>query len=190
MKTTQFPSSLKAASLSGRLPSIRRALRSSFPTHFRGFSINRNRALDKRGIDGFLYVVGSRRLPVDVKCSSNNPPSDPSEWLIPLETYSCTESGNRGYLLSGGKLTRYVLWLYPNGEWLLLPFRSLAAVLRRFVEEWRKRYRVSRQRTDGYYETYYSECVFVPATVLVAAVTDHVRPHQPRFRVRSSLPIA
>ena len=42
---------------------------------------------------------------------------------LPLETWSCTERGTKGKdLLQGRKITRYVLWLYPTGRWVLLPF--------------------------------------------------------------------
>ena len=185
--TAEFNESVSSASLVGRLPSIREAFRMAFRSQYRGFFLSRNRFLDKKGLDGVLVLSGGRRFAVDVKCPTH--PTGAEEWALPLETWGCKERGDRGYLLSGGKITRYVLWFYPDENWLVLPFRSLAAVMRNHRENWSRRYRCSSQCTKGHYETYHSECVVVPATVVAAAVTEHVRQYQPAFKVRSSLPL-
>lgn len=186
---SEFKESVSSASLVSRLPSIREALCEAFGSQYCGFFLSRNRFLDKKGLDGVLILSGGRQFAVDVKCPKH-PPAPSEEWLLPVETWGCKERGDRGYLLSGGKITHYVLWLYPDENWLLLPFRSLAAVLRRHQVDWSRRYRRSTQSTKGHYETYHSECVLVPTAVVAAAVTGHARQYQAEFRVRSSLPIS
>lgn len=138
-------------------------------------------ALDKSGVD---FVVTLRRggtIGVDLKareegCSRywNDGPE------LALETWSvcpsATSAGKAGWTLDEAKATDYTMHTFHSSDSMeayVLPFQQLRTAFSRNVAEWSRRYRVARQ-SSGRWQ---SECVFVPARVVVdelnrAAVID------------------
>lgn len=118
---------------------------------------------DRSGTDWWVTRSCGRPLSVDAKVRQVDYSARGQDDLA-LETWSVVERSKPGWTRDETKKTDYILWLWTDtGRWCLVPFVMLCGVMRRKWEQWRKFFKVSKQRTplaDG--GCYHSECVFVP----------------------------
>ena len=126
---------------------------------------------DRRGIDKVLQLSSGRTLAVDIKCRD----AGCSQWWgatgpdLALERWSVVDRVV-GWTLDPSKRTDLVLFLFAptdTRDCFLVGFHHLRMAYLRFGASWMTAYRRARQRT-GPWE---SECVFVPAAVVLGAIT-------------------
>lgn len=133
-------------------------------------------ALDKSGVDFVVTLRRGATIGVDLKareagCSRfwNDGPE------LALETWSVCPTddgaGRPGWTLDEAKATDYTMHTFDSAdsmEVFVLPFQQLRTAFRRNLSDWRVSYRVARQ-SSGRWQ---SECVFVPARVVMEAIAD------------------
>jgi len=136
-------------------------------------------ALDKRGVD---YVATLRRgaeVLVDMKARkmgcSRFWRSGPE---LALETWSVVpgvrQAGKVGWTLDEGKITDYTLHVFdPSDTTLayLLPFQLLRVAFRLRFRDWYSAYKHATQNSGRWQ----SECIFVPADVVLSEVEGVMR---------------
>lgn len=87
-----------------------------------------------------------------------------------------TEEERAGWTLDEAKATDYVLYVFDKADTLnafLLPFQLLRMAFRTHGRAWYGDHKVGRCCTDG--GRYETESVFVPASIVLDAVTDAMR---------------
>lgn len=97
---------------------------------------------------------------------------------LALETWSKMpvpgrSAGKAGWTLDESKQTDYILFLWDKrdcGEALLVPFQLLRIAFRKHYEEWTTKYWKATQKTIEQGSVWHSECVFVPAHIVLTAV--------------------
>lgn len=131
--------------------------------------------LDKKGVDYVVNLNGDARVYVDLKVRS----AGCSKWWtdgpeLALEVWSVTPErarpGKIGWTLDDSKLTHMTLHVFDPGDSdcvYLLPFQHLRCAFRRYGLGWYRQYKHAKQSSGGWR----SECVFVPARVVVDAIT-------------------
>lgn len=140
--------------------------------------------MDRAGVD---YVATLRRgaeVFVDLKvrrpgCSRYWHDGTPE---IALESWSVVPDDDRGkpgkvgWALDEAKITHYVLAMFAPEDsraCYMLPFQLLRTAFRRRFNVWMHGpFRVERQATGGAGGGWKSECVFVPAPVVLNAISD------------------
>jgi len=84
-----------------------------------------------------------------------------------------------GWTLDESKATDYTLHVFDETdtpECFLLPFQLTRMAFRRCLHQWIDRYRVERQATVRGDRRWQSECVFVPAVIVLDAIQCEMRP--------------
>lgn len=133
-------------------------------------------ATDKSGVDFLITLRRGATIGIDLKareagCSRywNDGPE------LALETWSVCPShydaGKPGWTLDEAKATDYTMHTFDSADSMevyVLPFQQLRTAFRRNLSAWRSAYRVARQNSGRWQ----SECVFVPAHVVMAAIND------------------
>lgn len=134
--------------------------------------VRAHKDLDLRGVDYLAALPGGRVVPVDTKLRT---PGCSRHWKgepdLALEIWSNVENKIVGWTLDAAKLTEYVLFVYapedsPNAY--MVPFVQLRKAFAENVAQWTAVYRKATQSSDG--GQWHSECVFVPASVVLRAV--------------------
>jgi hypothetical protein len=154
------------------------------------------------GIDYWAYLRGGAKLAIDIKAREHGcskywkscplfgvgvePELALEIWSVKPEPENFT--GQAGWTLSESKETDYILHVFDisdTPERFLLPFQLLRMGFRRNIKEWTRKFRVETQRTsraNGH--RWQSECVFVPAVIVIDAITEEMRPSQKTLIVR------
>lgn len=133
-------------------------------------------AIDKTGIDFKAHLRRGAPINIDLKLRDFG---CKKYWKqgeeITLEIWSVKPTkgnkGRAGWTLDESKLTHYTLHAYDirdSGRVYLLPFQLLRKAFRTHFHEWLKEYKRDTQNS-GKWE---SECVFVPAVVVLDALRE------------------
>jgi len=173
------------ARLQHRVPQLTKIFRRVFGSRFAFVRLVHDKSKDKMGADLFVILKDGTAVPVDAKIARNDPWIEKGDRSVALEVMSCKERGTPGYLLCGGKITRYLVFLYPTAPAIVLPFRALAKVFRENVDSWIERYGIHEQTTGGIFEDYHSSCVFVPTREIHSALTILLAQFGQRFIPRT-----
>jgi hypothetical protein len=134
-------------------------------------------AVDKTGVDYIATLRGGSRINIDVKLRSKGCSKywkNGAEELA-LETWSVMPEGcckgKAGWTLDEAKDTHYTLHVFSgndSGSAYLLPFQLLRKAFRVNAREWMNRFRVEIQ-SSGKWK---SQCVFVPAFIVMDAISN------------------
>jgi hypothetical protein len=141
---------------------------------------------DRRGVDWVARLDAGAEVGIDVKtrekgCARYWAGREPE---LALEIWSKVPEpqrrvkGQPGWTLSDSSRTDYTLHLFDpsdSAEMFLLPFQLLRAAFVRRRDEWRTRFRTATQDSGGWK----SECAFIPAPVVLAAIAREMRPATP-----------
>lgn len=149
--------------------------------------------MDKTGIDYIGTLRGGAEVMIDMKTREPgckkfwkfNKETQRVEPEVSLEIWSgmpCEKkpSGKTGWTLDESKLTDYTVHVFDTNdtnEVFLLPFQILRMVFRENLETWRKQYRVAIQNSG----THKSQCMFVPAHVVLEAIKARMRSVMPEI---------
>ena len=152
---------------------IRRVLASRWP----GFEIEKACLTDdKAGSD--YWIMTQRRLGIDIKLRrrdcrgfrdrDGNPVDD-----VCLEIQSAIGMSD-GWAKQPGRLTDYIVWIWSDsGRSFCLSSHELSQVVRLKETEWLKKYsRKPATTARGETSTYATQCVFVPMSILNAALSE------------------
>lgn len=153
--------------------------------------------LDRLGIDYVAELRRGAKVNIDLKsrdkgCSRHWRPVNPiystaREPELALEIWSVRPSdrnpkGRVGWTLDESKLTDYTLHIFDHSdtrEVFLLPFQLLRMAFIRNYKTWRKQFSKSNGRDIQNSGTWESECVFVPAWMVLDAIADEMRQQHP-----------
>lgn len=132
--------------------------------------------LDRKGIDYIATIDGGAKVFIDAKtrtsgCSKFWKDGEPE---LALETWSVVEDRKVGWTLDGRKLTDYVLYTFPKEDcdrYFFLPFQLLKKVFTERGRSWYRKYPVKTQKSYSGSSVWHSECVFVPAKIVLNAIT-------------------
>lgn len=128
---------------------------------------------DRQGVDWWLDMKSGDRLAIDCKIRDDDPIKKFGKNCddVALETWSVVEKKIIGWSLDESKRTDYVFWLWKDtGRWCLVPFVLLVKAFKEKKDEWMQVFRVARQRTKNFGNSYHSECVFVSRHELWAEI--------------------
>jgi hypothetical protein len=127
---------------------------------------------DIKGTDYWVYRKNiDKPLSVDVKARNLDPVKTYGSDDLALETWSIIEKQKIGWTLDTSKETDFILWFFhPTKRFVLLPFLQLLTVAQEHMTTWKHTYKVRNQSSDG--GTWHSQCVFVPRTVVLDAITS------------------
>ncbi len=112
---------------------------------------------DKSGTDWWCNRSNGKPLSVDLKRRDLDPVQRGWGDDLALETWSVCYT-KVGWTRDDAKLTDFVLWLFPTGRWVLVPFPLLCSVYQDKWEAWAGEYKTDKQSSG----TWESECTFVP----------------------------
>ncbi len=138
------------------------------------------RELEALGIDWTVVLAGGAEVNYDTKERERGS----SRWWrsgepeLALETWSVVPSngqqGKIGWTLNQHSRTDFALFLfhpYDSRRYYSIPFQALRAAFERNLEEWTLKYGPPKpQSTERDGRHWKSECLFVPASVVLAAV--------------------
>lgn len=133
--------------------------------------------IDKSGVDYIATLRRGAAVNIDLKLRSQGCSAywRYGEEELSLETWSVVpERGNVGkcgWTLDESKATHYTLHVFDpsdSNRVFLLPFQLLRKAFRTRVRDWYDLYRHEFQRSGPWK----SECVFVPASVVLSAITE------------------
>lgn len=128
---------------------------------------------DRSGVDWWAILANGERIGVDVK----HRPRDCMRFGnddVALETWSVVGK-QIGWTRDSKKKCAWVMWIWADtGRFLLLPFPAVCAVFSDNWKNWVDNYKTCKQTTRPTKSRsgWESECVFVPRTVLLNAVTE------------------
>lgn len=148
-------------------------------------------ASDKAGVDYIAVLRRGSELYIDHKARSE---ACSRYWKfdskgkpipeIALETHSVVadecNAGKAGWTLDESKKTHYTLHTFnpaDTDQCYLLPFQILRMAFRRNLSTWKNRYRCAEQTTTAGNSRWRSRCVFVPAPVVLGAISDAMSSH-------------
>lgn len=127
--------------------------------------------VDRTGVDWLATLSSGRVVGVDVKIREKDCMRFGSD-DVALETWSVVGS-HVGWTRDEAKVCEWVLWVWKDtGRFFLVPFLPLCSVFGQHWESWGSTYKRRTQRTTRDYRSWESECVFVPRTVIVDAISD------------------
>ena len=134
-------------------------------------------AQDKRGIDYIAVLDGGAIINIDAKTRRQGAVRPGEEPCLALETWSvCRDEwhkGKPGWTCSRSTDVDMILYTFDREEWdkfYLVPFQHLRMAFQRNFEEWKLVYKPRRQNN----RTWQSEAMFVPASIVIAAVADQM----------------
>jgi len=137
---------------------------------------------DLSGIDFWATLRGGAKLRIDIKARSGG---CSNYWIsnipeLALEKWSCIPQdgspGKTGWTLDESKLTDYTLHVFDQIDTLevfLLPFQLLRIAFRHNIKSWSNKYRSAKQNNGSWI----SECIFVPAPVVIQAISSEMHPY-------------
>lgn len=122
---------------------------------------------DRKGVDLWVHKSDGTKKGVDIKSMGKHYVKGDSP-VLPLETWSILpedgRSGRIGWTRDYNKITDIVLWYWPNeGDYVIVPFRSLRDWFSKNWMDLRKTHKVSQQYSTKNSNNWGSECVFVEA---------------------------
>lgn len=131
---------------------------------------------DKNGTDWWVRRSCGHSLSVDCKVREKDWAAKPEPQRaddLALEIWSVYETRTVGWTLRKDKRTDYILWLWKNtGRWCLVPFPMLCCVFWLHGKAWCAEYKKGWQHTKKGDAHWWSECVFVPRSVVWGAIID------------------
>lgn len=143
-----------------------------------------NLTQDKSGTDYVITLRGGTAINVDAKrrdvgCSRwwrRGPELALEKWSVRPTTIDSPRK--TGWTLNEGNSAHCILFTFDpsdTSEAYLLPFQHLRMAYRRNLRAWHAQYKTDIQTTWENGRSWQSECVFVPASVVVAAInaTSH-----------------
>ena len=130
---------------------------------------------DKKGIDYVVTLNGGATINIDAKTRE---PGCSKYWInkqpeLALEIWSVKEKKIIGWTLNTKTQVDYILYTFAREDcasFFLLPFQLLRKAFKQHGREWVNAYKSKLQKNKGYY----SEAVFVPANVVLQAVSDEM----------------
>ncbi len=127
---------------------------------------------DRQGIDWWVELSTAKHLAIDAKVRKQDWfATHPSEDDLALETWSVCEKNVVGWTRDAHKKCDYILWLWlDTGRYCLIPFPMLCKVFSRHWQDWRSKYRTEKQKTNRQFDSYHSECTFVPRREIWAQI--------------------
>lgn len=134
---------------------------------------------DKKGIDYIAVLDHGAKINIDAKRRKagvrkvNGYPECALEIWSVMPDKANNVVGKAGWTCSRSTDVDMILYVFDNSEWdkfYLVPFQHLRAAFQKNAREWAKIYRVSNQLN----EAWTSQCMFVPANVLIQAVADEM----------------
>lgn len=141
-------------------------------------AVDNDVAKQRAGVDYVATLRGGAEINIDHKARSQCARYWKQGPELALEKWSVCPHGNFagvvGWTLDESKITDYTLHTFTETEVVyLIPFQLLRVVTRRNLKLWERQYRTARQRTPRWNGSEYeSECVFVPASVVLEAIYD------------------
>jgi len=135
--------------------------------------VRANEAEDYKGTDFWAKRGDLPPLSIDVKARTKDHLASRGKDDLALETWSNIDSKLPGWTRDPNKRTDYILFYWRDtARFFILPFPPLCKVFTRYWEEWRETYQTEQQTTHGVRgDTWESECVFVPRTLVVNTIT-------------------
>jgi hypothetical protein len=135
-----------------------------------------NAEQDKTGVDYVVTLRRGSRVFVDLKLRDKGCSRFwKSGEELALETWSVIPedgcAGKTGWTLDEAKATHYTMHAFhpeDSTQVFLLPFQLLRKAFRQNVKTWKTLYRTERQSSGSWK----SECVFVPADIILSAITE------------------
>lgn len=143
-------------------------------------------AQDRTGVDYIATLRGGASIRIDAKARETRPGGIRKHWRqgeeIALEIWSViptpTIKGKAGWTLTESKEVDLILFTFDpcdSERVFLLPFQQLRMAFRRNLLLWKQRgYRVATQTTPTRHGKYQSECIFVPASVVIDAIANEM----------------
>lgn len=135
-------------------------------------------AADKRGIDYVATLNGGAEIGIDAKAREKGASKfwRYGEAELALEIWSVCPSerpGKVGWTLSDRSNVDMILYTFDKSDcdkFYLLPFQHLRMAFNRHGRSWCAKYLRKKQHSNGWT----SEAVFVPASVVIAAIADEM----------------
>lgn len=134
---------------------------------------------DKTGIDYIATLKGGAKIGIDAKAREKGASRywNYGEAELALEIWSVcpteTMKGKKGWTLSDRSNVDYILYTFDFDDWdkfYLLPFQLLRNAFNKNGVKWCKQYKRKRQYSDSWQ----SEAVFVPASVVLSAISQEM----------------
>jgi hypothetical protein len=129
---------------------------------------------DKRGIDYVATLDGGATINIDAKARRKGAVKEGHEPRLALELWSvCPDSGNKGkpgWTCSRSTDVDMILYTFDRSEWdkfYLVPYQHLRMAFQRNYKTWAQKYPPRKQDN----RTWKSEAMFVPASVVLSAIT-------------------
>jgi len=166
---------------------VRNAIR-ILKKHFLGCSVAEvgSKEKDILGADYIINAPNSKKLYVDEKtrergCSiywkENQPELAPEIWsVMPGGKFNVPKNKSKvGWTLDDNKITDLILHTFHKQDTLkyyILPFDLYKNVFKRNLKLWKSKYKVATQ-ISNYNNIYWqSQCVFIPAIVIINAIEE------------------
>lgn len=139
---------------------------------------------DKKGVDYIATLKGGAEILIDAKTRT---PGSKQYWKngeaeLALETWSVVNK-KLGWTLSDKTNVDYILFTFAPTEWdkyYFFPFQLLRKAFIANGKQWAEKYSRKVQFTRSYNGCWQSEAIFVPASVVVQAVSDTLRGDMPK----------
>jgi len=161
VKTVVRFAATKRASETDRVEAlVRRVLAECFPD---ALGIHKAHSKnDMVGADYWIEMAHGRFIAVDCKVRAVDYATSGKPDLA-LETWANLEREKPGWTRDPGKLSDFILWLWTDTQrHCLVCYPMLRAVFSRRWQEWARRYRTARQKTQSESgAAYTSECLFI-----------------------------
>ena len=134
--------------------------------------------VDKQGVDYIVSLTDGSSVTIDAKTRK----AGSSKWWqngveLCLERYSVVEQKKVGWLFKDSTVhPDYILYTFDRSDtdkYFLIPYLLLRKAAYRHWKEWEARYGIKKQPNSSH-GGYTSDAVFVPATVVMKAVTDEM----------------
>ena len=130
---------------------------------------------DKTGIDYIATIRGGAELFIDAKTRE---PGCSRYWKsgpeLAIETWSVFEQKKQGWTFKENTNVDYILYTFPKqdcSEYFFIPFQLLRKAAITNYHGWIRKYPLKKQVN----RSYHSEAMFVPADVVLKAVTEAMK---------------
>lgn len=136
-------------------------------------------AEDKLGVDYIVYLKDGSKITIDAKTRQ---PNSSRYWRygepeLCIERYSVVECKKLGWLLKDSEIhPDYILYTFDKSDSdkvYLIPFLLLKKAVYTNGIKWREKYKIFTQPNSSY-GGYHSDAMFIPASVLIKAVSDEM----------------
>ena len=138
-----------------------------------------NANLDKKGVDYIVVFNDGSQVTVDAKTRM---PGASKYWRhgepeLCLERYSVVELKKVGWLFKHGDVhPNYILYTFDEKDSknvYLIPFTLLRSAGYKHGKNWAEKYGITKQANTSY-GGYHSDAIFVPASVVIRAVSNEM----------------